>query len=302
MSVPPCLQLSLAKSLVRASVTGLHVVGVILSFDFHSVKISSNSILEMSSDLGSRLSDAELRSLCETLWSWTFCIDCAADRACRTGSCPSQRIQRLSHFSRYYERQCTVYLDATASFPQRTLKKHADLWWIIERLRQQPSTTKDALLRVTWASSAEKTAVAEARDQSLAIDLAVRIATTVNCFSQPRGVSILEQGLNQVPWQGDVSFAEYIERLFPTALDESQKPASRDVPDEVRLKITASRLKKDLGLTFRPTDDLASHLRLDRESNVLEIYQHAAVLKEHLRLTRDAAPNLSVAESLKSYV
>ena len=121
----------------------------------------------------------------------------------------------------------------------------------------------------------------------------------IGCFSQPRGVSILEQGLYQIPWQESTSFVAYFEGTFPLSQDESLKSASSGLSNEVRRQISASKLKKHLGLTFRPTDNLASHLQLDRQNNVLEIFQHTAVLKEHLRITKDAPQHLSTAESLK---
>lgn len=261
----------------------------------------------MSSDLGTELSDVELKGLCKALWSWKFCAECTAGRTCEpawNSNCPSQRLRRLTYFSKYYARQCRIYLDAAESFGKRTLKNHDDLWRTIEYMRQNSSVTKDRLINALKAnpgSSAGQTPTGPEADHGLAVDLAARILTMVNCFSQPRGVSILEQGLHQVPWHHDVSFDEYIERLFPTHWNTDPKNSSRDLPDQLRLKITASRLKKDLDLTLRPTDDLASHLKLDYQSNVLEIFQHTAVLKEHLRVTKDAPSDLSSADFLKLY-
>jgi hypothetical protein len=38
--------------------------------------------------------------------------------------------------------------------------------------------------------------------------------------------------------------------------------------------LTANKLRKRARLTFRPTDDLRSHLRLDRNLHVVEIFPH----------------------------
>ena len=258
----------------------------------------------MSSELGRQLTEAEFKKLCEALWSWTLCAECSADRGCISEQCPSYRLQRLSHFLLYYTRQCRVYSDATERLQDRTVKKHEDLWWIVKHIRRNPTMTKAQLTHQVkrLGPACADTPTGPITDQGLAIDLATRICTMINCYSQPRGISILEQCLHQIPWQDDISFATYIDRLFPSAQDVPLKDASRDFSDEMRLKLTASRLKKDLALKFRPTDDLASHLKLDRQSNTLEVFQHTAVLKEHLRLTKDAAPNLSISDSLKLYV
>lgn len=201
-------------------------------------------------------------------------------------------------------------MDATKSFSNRTLQRHEDLWCIIKHLRQNPSTTKDKLISAMKAAplsagidldegSIQPLATTIETDHGLAVDLAVRIFTMVNCFSQPRGISILEQGLNQVPWQSDIPFDAYIEGIFPSDFDSLAKNENRDLPHEVRSGITAHRLKKDLSLKFRPTDDLASHLKLDHQSNVLEVFQHTAILKEYLRVTKNETQDLSIADCLR---
>ena len=286
---------------------GQFTVNIHLSSHFKAIhNLAGSVILKMSPDLGTRLSDIGLRGLYTALWSWAVCAECTTDRGCRTSNCPSQRLQRLVRFSRYYAEQCMIYIVAAESSSEWSLKKHADLWWIIEHLRQNPRATKESLINVVKEALTRgpgtSTSQIPETDLGLAIDLAVRISTMVNCFSQPRGVSILEQGLHQLPWQNDVPFDMYIESLFPAEWDTHLKRGNRDISDEIRSKITAGRLKKDLGLTFRPTDNLASHLKLDRQSNVLEIFQHTAFLKEHLRLTKDAPHDLSVTDSLRLYV
>lgn len=86
----------------------------------------------------------------------------------------------------------------------------------------------------------------------------------------------------------------------------SDYPSLNDVDTEsplnMKASLTAKKLKKRAGLKFRPTDDLRSHLKLDRKNGVVEIYHHTAFLKEHLRLTKDRPYNLSVTEFLKMLV
>ena len=246
--------------------------------------------------LGADLSLAEVKELYKTLWSWKFCIQCTAGGFCKAqtaSQCSSGRVRRLSRFTRYYTYQCKIYLEATAYLSERTLKEHIDLWRIIEYLRENPDKTKRHLIqRLTEPKAAET-------DQGLAIDLAVRIFALVNCYTQQRGISILEQGLHQVSWHHDVTFDKYIDHAFPHEFCDFSVSAGNELSLEACSKITAARLKKNLGIKFRPTDDIASHLKLDRQTSTLEIFQHTAVLKEHLRVTRDSAQDLSLTESLK---
>ncbi|MCJ1327308.1 hypothetical protein MMC10_003976 [Thelotrema lepadinum] len=120
-----------------------------------------------------------------------------------------------------------------------------------------------------------------------------------SCYTEPRGISLLEQGLYQVPWHQDASLAQYIDSLFPCTDNKYPNHEKAEISDDVRLNLTAAKLRKDLGLKFRSTDNIASHLRLDRQTNVLNVFQHTTVLKEHLRVTRDAPMDLSIAESLR---
>ena len=79
------------------------------------------------------------------------------------------------------------------------------------------------------------------------------------------------------------------------SLSEDDTKSSMDV----KAALMARKLKKRAGLRFRPTDDLRSHLQLDRKSGSVDIYHHTAFLKEHLRLTKDAPKDMSVSDSLR---
>ncbi|MCJ1379602.1 hypothetical protein MMC17_002704 [Xylographa soralifera] len=73
-----------------------------------------------------------------------------------------------------------------------------------------------------------------------------------------------------------------------------------DSPLNIRTALTAKKLMKRAGLKFQATDDSRCHLKLDRENDVVQIYHHTAFLKEHLRLIKDKALNISVSESLNA--
>jgi hypothetical protein len=68
---------------------------------------------------------------------------------------------------------------------------------------------------------------------------------------------------------------------------------------DMRSALTAKKLKKRAGLSFRPTNDLRSHLKLDRRKGVVEIYHYTAFLKEHLRITKGEKGDLTISDSLK---
>lgn len=68
---------------------------------------------------------------------------------------------------------------------------------------------------------------------------------------------------------------------------------------DMKAALNANKLKRHAGLRFRPTDDLRSHLKLDRNAGTVSIYHHTAFLKEHLRLTKDQPCDLAIKDYLK---
>lgn len=136
-------------------------------------------------------------------------------------------------------------------------------------------------------------------DRERAINLAVKVMVTVNCSAQRQSSGLLEDGLSQAPWRSDVTFSQFIVDTFPMtdhpSLNDDDLKGSMDLKAALRAK----KLKKRIGLKLQPTDDLRRHLKLDRKTRIVEIYHHTAFLKEHLRLTKDKAPNMSVSESIR---
>ena len=265
---------------------------------------SPSKTSSMPPPLSAALSEEELKELCKTLWLWKFCSRCGESGKCES-TCPSHRLRRLSRFSRFYEQQCRIYVDSTQNLSQRALVSHADLWRVIGLVRENPDVAKIELIqrlaelrRKDQGTNNEKDRLDADVNHELAIDLAVRISTMLSCYTHPRGINLLEQGLYQAPWHQNVSLTQYLDNLFPYD-NKYGNHETADISDDVRSTLTAARLRKDLGLKFRSTDDIASHLTLDRQSNILNVFQHTAVLKEHLRLTRDALVNLSTIDSLK---
>src|SRR5207248_295438 len=120
----------------------------------------------------------------------------------------------------------------------------------------------------------------------------------INCSRQPQSSSLLEHGTQQIRWHGDVTFSQFIDDVFPTTdhpgLNDDDTGSSLDM----KTTLTANKLKKRAGLKFRPTDDLSSHLKLDRRTGVVDIYHHTAFLKEYLRLTK-GKEKLTKSDTLK---
>jgi hypothetical protein len=244
-----------------------------------------------------KTTESDIRNLSQRLWSWVLCSNCVNNKTCTEQGCPSQRLKRLVRFSNYYKDITASYEPELGHGKQAALQSHENLFEVILALKANPDLTRAQLIEKLFTAQTPSKPIAVV-DQEHAINLAVRVMLMVNCSAQRQSSGLLEHGGHQVRWRSHVTFSQFIEEIFPMTdhpgLNEDTVGSSC-----MRSAITAKKLKKRAGLKFRPTDDLKSHLKLDRKNGTVEIYHHTAFLKEHLRITKDDARKLSVSESLR---
>lgn len=233
-----------------------------------------------------------------TLWSWTLCENCERGKRCKMGDCPSTRSKGLRRFFDYYTELVASYGPIFKPSERPILSQHEEILRIVLELKSRPRVTRSELVKKLFASNTASEQSPTA-DQEQAINLAVKVMTTISCSMPNPSSSLLEQGMNTVPWRNDVPFCQFITDIFPRA--EHPTISEDDLVSSLNMRaaLMAKKLKKHAGLTFRPTNDLRSHLNLDRKNHVVEIYHHTAFLKEHLRLTKNESLNMSVEDSLK---
>ena len=247
------------------------------------------------------VTDKQLQKLGQTLWSWTLCEGCSNGRACSTEECPLRRVKRLGRFFKHYKDLTSSYEADTAPGDRAALSTHEDLFAIIEELKLQANITRAAFTAKLFCEDTNGKLPSTA-DQERAVNLAVKVMTMVNCSAQRQSSGLLEHGLSQAPWRSDVTFSQFIADTFPTTDQPSLNDDDLKGSIDVKKTLMAKKLKKRIGLKFQPTDDLKRHLKLDRKTRVVEIYHHTAFLKEHLRLTKDEPPDMTVSESISLLV
>jgi hypothetical protein len=233
----------------------------------------------------SKATTAELQRLTRALWSWSICAECSSGKPCHTEECPWQRSTILNQFFQFYKEVTATYEADVKPGQQPGLRTHEDLIMIIEELKSNPETTREALVEKLFTSRPAR------NDQERAINIAVRVMMMVNCSMSRQSSILLEHGNQDVPWRNDVPFSEFITSIFP----KTDHPSI----DHIKANLKATKLKKRARLSFEPTNDLRNHLRLDRKRAVVEIFHHTAFLKEQLRLTRDQPRSMSIADSIK---
>ncbi|KAI9765914.1 MAG: hypothetical protein M1840_007055 [Geoglossum simile] len=247
-----------------------------------------------------RVTEGELGQLSQVLWSWPLCEGCRAGNGCVIVGCPSQRSKRLLRFFQRYKDLTASYDPDVTPNEQPALRTYKDLFGIIQTLKLQQELTRAQLEDRLFHDRPSHTPFSTA-DKERAIDLAVRIMIMVHCSTQRQSSSVLEHGIYRIPWQSDLTFSQFITHIFPMT-DHPSLNDGKQSSSDMKRALTAKKLKKHAGLKFRPTDDLRSHLKLDRKNDTVEIFHRTAFLKEHLRLTKDKPRNMSVSDSLKLQV
>lgn len=228
---------------------------------------------------------AQLQKLVEILWSWSVCAECLAGKPCKTTGCPWPRSTVLGRYFQFYKISTSTYECHVENGQRPGIISHEDLFKIIQELKADPELTKAALLEKLFKDRPVRV------DQERALNLAVRIAMMTNCSASRQSSVLLEHGNHQIRWNRDASFSQFINDIFP----QNDHPSIEDIKENLR----ATKLKRHARLSFRPTDDLRNHLRLDRKAAVVEIFHHTAFLKEQLRITKDQPRDLSVPNLIK---
>ena len=245
-----------------------------------------------------KTTESDIRNLSQILWSWALCRNCVNNKPCTEQGCPSQRLKRLVRFFDYYKDITASYEPELSHGKQAALRSHEDLFKVILALKANPDLTRAQLIEKLFTVQSRGDPITVI-DQEHAINLAVRVMLMVNCSAQRQSSGLLEHGGHQVRWRSHVTFSQFVEEIFPMTDHPGLNEDTIGSWSDVRSAITAKKLKKRAGLKFRPTDDLRSHLKLDRKNGTVEIYHHTAFLKEHLRITKDEARKLSVSDSLR---
>lgn len=250
-----------------------------------------------------KVSDEEIKALAVTLWSWGTVDGCNQSKCngCDNDSCTGRRLKRLTGFFENYKDITAAYEPEVSPGQKPALSSHGDLLRIIKILQSQPYLPRSELVPRVY-TQVPGTPQGLHGDQEQALNLAVRVMLMVNCSAQRQSLGLLEQGMARVEWSNDASFAQFVTDAFPLMDHPTINDENGEFSVDTKSALKARKLKKVAGLKFRPTDDLRSHLKLDLKTGVVEVFHHTAFIKEHLRLTKDAPRDISIADCLKKYV
>jgi hypothetical protein len=136
------------------------------------------------------------------------------------------------------------------------------------------------------------------KDQDPYIIMAIKLIFMVSCGHAGRVFELLESATLSRSWTEGVGLTQFVNGEFPMTDYPNLNDPESSTAFSIKSNLKARNLKKQLGFTFHPTDDIRNHLRLDFKTGVVQIFHYTSFLKEHLRASKDLPPDLPAADYL----
>lgn len=244
------------------------------------------------------------KQLLECLWSFPK-YDARPHRHsvsdCAAVDCALERLPRLESFYKFYQQLSLIYETEETPGSTPAVRFHEDLHDIIRLIRNNVDLTRRQFVERCLTNHPAGAPSVTDEDRDRAIDLAVRAMTMINCQHQNLSLGLVESGIADSKWSCNTTIAQFIESCFrtplrQTSLDKNDADSGKEL---VKSNLTAALLARRAKIRFKPTNDLRRHLYFDRKLRVVEIFHHAAFLKENLRLTKSQARQVTTAEQIK---
>lgn len=222
----------------------------------------------------------ELQALCNRLRGWQECEACLRSQPCSSSGCPWPNSSRLNRFFHAYKNITRSFIPEIFVSGRPLLSSHNDVLSIIEQIQKSKDRPRGELI-ASHKSSVGLGAV-NLDDDAPEFDLVVRVSMMVNCSSTLTGWGSLEGGSRPTKWASDMSHNDFVKAAFPKSLqskfnEKDTSPSSQQRFDSIRAT------KLSAVVSFRSTDDMCNHLRLNHQRGTVEIFHHTAVLKEYLK-------------------
>jgi hypothetical protein len=191
----------------------------------------------------------------------------------------------LSHFFDFYKNATAWSIPQVPGGGHYALKNHEDLFRIIDLIRKKPDVPRSRLTKEYFSHYGRKPDVT---DQQRAFNLAIRIMNMLNYWIEYQSWDMLESGSRPTTWGKDQTHREFIKSIFPVKDHPTYYEDSW--PSDIKRQLNATQLRKVARIKFQGTDNLKSHLKLDPNTGVMQLFHHTTFLREYLLATRDHLP------------
>jgi len=201
--------------------------------------------------------------------------------------------ERYETYFRYYEMLLTGSPDDFVAYPAESGHlSHGEIVSFFEKLISNASQNKREFGFLLAANSA-------ARSWDSAIRQLLQVSLMIDC--EPWRKFSSHKAGDYVPreWMGGQSFADFVERCFPSSAQNQKVREESQSALAQRDRLHAWDLEEWYKISLHTTDDLAKHLVFEPEDRVLHVFRHVGFLKAHLYRSRDHSIDSSFKESLE---
>jgi hypothetical protein len=189
------------------------------------------------------VSEADLKTLCRTLWDWKLCTECTVGNICSARQCPWNRSAKLERFFDFYKIITSGYVPEAIHGPY-ALRSHGDLFAIIQLLKEKSDVPRSVLTEQYFHRRGQGDKPNEI-DQNRAFNLALGVLTMVNCSAATQPYESFEHGSQPVIWRSDESVQQFIRSTFPISGPPGLN--HKDTYMDMKEDLTASNLEKIAG-------------------------------------------------------
>ncbi|KAL4904657.1 hypothetical protein BDW74DRAFT_168263 [Aspergillus multicolor] len=191
-----------------------------------------------------------------------------------------------AYFALYKSIFCSSNHSTAIQVDEPVFTSHADVLQCVERLRQNPSLTRQQL-----ADTLSPNGSASQKEKDVALESMVRVVFMLDC-SQTYARSFRVGYYSPTAWNSNDPFFAYVQRALP------MHTGSFDVHRHKKA-LKAWKLKKRHNLQFRPTDIIAEHLLYDPSTRTVQVFHHTAYLQAHYSRCASQPITQQAPDSLK---
>ncbi|KAH7386886.1 hypothetical protein DE146DRAFT_185897 [Phaeosphaeria sp. MPI-PUGE-AT-0046c] len=227
----------------------------------------------------------------QILWNWKLCGQCVGQPTCNTVDCAWNQGNRGDAFWAHYEHLSAAYCPERLA-TRAALSNHEELLVVLEGVKTRPEMPRKDILRVLIErDDQEDRKPPTSRDQNQTFNIAASLAYLMDLGVLHDAANISSASFPLVSWRDDVSGETFLNEALPC------RPTSSNIPGTMP-DLRATKLKKHAKLKFMATNDIRSHLQLDKKQKIIWIFHHSTALRQLLLATEDDASTSILPRSL----
>jgi hypothetical protein len=160
------------------------------------------------------------------------------------------------------------------------------IFTILSTLRSNPKATRLALLDRLQSDFLNCDGASILRS----MELCLRIWLTLNVASPKIAIGPVQAPVSRIEWFDDMSLDQLVLTQF--------KPSKLGPRNRLDDSLTAANLVRSCDIHLMWTSNLADHLKFDRRTRVLKVYQHKICLFHHLGSAASPIPKSVIEEAI----